>query len=83
MTNNTPDYNDNLAFEPKSADYLNEQRRQSDVLISAIEKCAKLEREVKQLRELLKECRNELQREYTNLGEDDLSLLTKIDEVLK
>lgn len=42
-----------------------------------------LQIECSKLKELLRECRNELQREYTNLGEDDLSLLTKIDEVLK
>ena len=40
-------YNDNLAFEPKSADDLNKQERQSDVLISTIEKCEKLEKQLK------------------------------------
>ena len=39
-------YNDNLAFEPKSADDLNKQGRQSEVLIKAIEKCEKLEKEI-------------------------------------
>lgn len=39
-------YNDNLAFEPKSADDLNKQERQSDVLISAIELCEKLEKQL-------------------------------------
>ena len=47
MSNNTPDYDNNLAFEPKSADDLNEQGRQSDVLISAIERCEKLEKQLK------------------------------------
>lgn len=41
------DYRNNLAFPPKSADDLNEQKRQSDVLISAIEKCEKLEKQLK------------------------------------
>lgn len=56
MSNNAPDYENDLAFEPKSADDLNEQGRESDVLVSALEKCEKLEKEVKQLRELLKQC---------------------------
>ena len=47
MSNNEPDYENNLAFEPKSADDLNEQGRQSDVLISAIERCEKLEKQLK------------------------------------
>ena len=47
MSNNTPDYDNNLAFEPKSADDLNKQERQSDVLISAIERCEKLEKQLK------------------------------------
>ena len=47
MSNNTPDYENNLAFEPKSADDLNKQERQSDVLISAIERCERLEKQLK------------------------------------
>ena len=47
MSNNTPDYENNLAFEPTSADDLNKQERQSDVLISAIERCEKLEKQLK------------------------------------
>ena len=47
MSNNTPDYDNNLAFEPTSADDLNEQGRQSDVLISAIERCERLEKQLK------------------------------------
>ena len=47
MSNNAPDYDNNLAFEPKSADDLNEQGRQSEVLIKAIEKCEKLEKQLK------------------------------------
>ena len=47
MSNNTPDYDNNLAFAPTSADDLNEQGRQSDVLISAIERCEKLEKQLK------------------------------------
>ena len=47
MSNNAPDYENNLAFEPKSADDLNKQGRESDVIISAIEKCEKLEKQLK------------------------------------
>lgn len=36
----------NLAFTPKSADDLNEQHRQSDVLIEALNKCEKLEKQL-------------------------------------
>ena len=46
MSNNAPDY-ENLAFPPTSADDLNEQGRQSEVLIKAIEKCEKLEKQLK------------------------------------
>ena len=46
MSNNTPDYDNNLAFAPTSADDLNKQERQSDVLISTIEKCEMLEKQL-------------------------------------
>lgn len=42
-----PDYENDLVFPPKSADDLNKQERQSDVLISAIERCEKLEKQLK------------------------------------
>ena len=45
MSNNAPDYD--LVFPPKSADDLNKQERQSDVLISTIERCEKLEKQLK------------------------------------
>lgn len=44
------DYYENLAFPPqeiKSQDDLNKQGRESDVLVSTIEKCAKLEKQLK------------------------------------
>ena len=40
-------YEENLAFEPTSADDLNKQERQSDVLISAIERCERLDTALK------------------------------------
>jgi hypothetical protein len=57
MSNNTPDYENNLAFVPASADDLGEQGRQSEVLIKAIEKCEKLEIQLNiVLNILLREC---------------------------
>lgn len=41
------DYENNLAFAPTSADELNEQGRQSEVLIKALEKCERLEEQLK------------------------------------
>lgn len=42
------DYKENLAFPPiGSQDDLNEQGRDSEVLIKAIEKCEKLEKQLK------------------------------------
>ena len=46
MPSDYTDYENNLAFAPKSEDDLNEQGRQSDVLIKALEKCEKLERQL-------------------------------------
>ena len=44
--NNAPDYENDLVFEPKSADDLNKQGRQSEVLIKALEKCEMLEKQL-------------------------------------
>lgn len=86
MTNNAPDYEDNLAFEPKSADDLNKQSRESDVLLWALEKCEKLELEVKQLRALLKECLCDLTKLSGKYGycvaEDTNKIITKIETVI-
>ena len=51
-------YNDNLAFEPKSADDLNKQERQSDVLIKALDKCERLEKQLKIAESWLREIGN-------------------------
>ena len=60
MSNNAPDYENDLVFPPqeiKSQHELSEQGRQSDVLIKAIEKCEKLEIELGiVLNILLREC---------------------------
>ena len=45
--NNELDYKNNLVFEPKSADDLNKQERQSEVIIATIEKCERLEKQLK------------------------------------
>jgi hypothetical protein len=61
MSNNAPDYEDNLVFPPqeiKSQDDLNAQGRQSDVLIKAIEKCEKLEKQLKIAESWLREIGN-------------------------
>ena len=60
MSNNAPDYENDLVFpsqEIKSQDELAERGRKSDVLIAALEKCEKLEKKNHWLKALLKECR--------------------------
>ena len=50
MSNNAPDYENDLVFPPqeiKSQHELSDKGRQSDVLIKAIEKCEKLEKQLK------------------------------------
>ena len=44
--NNEPDYDNNLAFNPSSADDLNKQERQLEVLVTALEKCEMLEKKL-------------------------------------
>jgi hypothetical protein len=61
MSNNAPDYEDNLVFPPqeiKSQDDVKHQdTRSSDVLIKAVEKCEKLEIQLGIIIEiLLREC---------------------------
>ena len=56
--NNAPDYENDLVFPPKSADDLNEQGRQSEVLVAAIEKCEKLEKQLKIAESWLREIGN-------------------------
>lgn len=49
MSNNAPDYKDNLVFPPqevKSQDDVKQDGRQSEVLIKALEKCEKLEKQL-------------------------------------
>lgn len=60
MSNNAPDYENDLVFPPqeiKSQHELSEQGRQSDVLIAEIERCEKLEIQLGIVIEiLLREC---------------------------
>ena len=58
MSNNTPDYENNLVFPPKSADDLNKQERQSDVLVAALDKCEMLEKKLKIAESWLREIGN-------------------------
>ena len=89
MSNNAPDY-ENLVFKPKSADDMNKQERQSDVLISAIERCEILEAENQQLKKLLRECRDKIISDLDNARlcessvdiEDFEYLLNRIDNVI-
>lgn len=62
------DYENNLAFAPTSADDLNEQKRQSEVLISALEK---LEKQLKIATEGLEKYANEGNWESTMYGAKD------------
>ena len=60
MSNNAPDYEDNLVFPPqeiKSQHELSGRGRQSDVLIKALDKCEKLRTQLNiVLNILLREC---------------------------
>ena len=58
MSNNAPDYENDLAFEPKSEDDLNEKGRQSDVLIATIERCERLDTALKIAESWLREIGN-------------------------
>jgi hypothetical protein len=61
MSNNAPDYENDLVFPPqeiKSQHELSEKGRQSDVLIKAIEKCEKLEKQLKIAESWLREIGN-------------------------
>ena len=90
MSNNTPDYENNLAFEPKQTDlvdYINtvksqdelpEQGRKSDVLIKALEKCEKLEKQLKIAKDTLRKYADEP--EYYH---DAVKALEQIEELDK
>lgn len=93
MSNNAPDYENDLVFPPqeiKSQDDLSEQGRQSDVLIKAIEKCEKLEKENQQLKAIkektynydyLSECYSKFIKENQQL-KAQIAKLTEIVGVL-
>ena len=56
MSNNAPDYENDLVFPPqeiKSQHELSEQGRQSEVLIKALDKCEKLEKENNKLKQAI------------------------------
>lgn len=59
--------------------------RKSDVVISAIEKCEKLEQEVKQLRQLLKECKeylSDVDTYCTKNADESYLLITRINAAI-
>jgi phosphosulfolactate phosphohydrolase-like enzyme len=56
MSNNAPDYEDNLAFPPqeiKSQDELLEAGRQTEVLLTTIDECSKLLNQVERLKDII------------------------------
>lgn len=83
MSNNAPDYNDNLAFPPQG-DWSDTQPKittdRTQSTIELVEKFKELTEENTKLKGLLRECRGYI--EYVGyLGVD--TILNKIDEVLK
>ena len=62
MSNNAPDYENDLVFPPQEIKSQHEltrpQERQSDVLIKALEKCEKLEKQLKIAESWLREIGN-------------------------
>ena len=61
MSNNAPDYENDLVFPPqeiKSQDDVKQDGRQSEVLIKAIEKCERLEKQLKIAESWLREIGN-------------------------
>lgn len=77
------DYKENLAFPPiGSQDDLNEQGRDSEVLIKAIEKCERLGKENQQLKELLRRCKYPVILAFNRATEDDADEYCKLwDEI--
>lgn len=53
MTSDYLDYENNLAFAPKSADDLNKQGRTNDVIVTALEECEKLKQQLHTVLEVL------------------------------
>jgi hypothetical protein len=85
MSNNAPDYKDNLVFPPqeiKSQDDIKREGRQSEVLIKALEKCEKLEEEIKRYQSAIMSIEY-----YTDaMGGDRLEMISalgNIDDICK
>ena len=79
------DYHENLAFPPiGSQDDLNEQGRQSEVLIAALEKCEKLEKQLKIAVECLEyygdECLYEYWEKDYEIAQDALAKIKELDK---
>lgn len=81
------DYHENLVFSPKSADDLNKQERQSEVLVSALDKCEKLEKENKELKTKLYniwiECKKSFQEDNERVLIDRLAYILHLSSVFK
>ena len=73
------DYENNLAFAPTSADDLNEQKRDSEVLVAALEKCEKLEKQLNIAVKFLKMIEKNYSEEYNLAGRLSYKALTQIE----
>ena len=89
MSNNEPDYENDLVFPPqeiKSQHELSEQGRQSEVLIATIEKCEKLEKEIIALKkEYQAECirADELEDSLQTSWQDESKLKEQLNIAIK
>lgn len=91
MSNNAPDYEDNLVFPPqeiKSQDDIKHQdARSSDVLIKAVEKCEKLEQKIKGYKQVLACIDSErlptmesINWVFENMLDDEFNLIEELDK---
>ena len=91
MSNNEPDYTDNLFFNPQTEwkgtalDALGKKHARFSyrLLQNKIEENEKLKDENEQLKELLKECKDEIGDDIDDCTDYRIELICKIGEVLK
>lgn len=86
MSNNAPDYENDLVFPPqeiKSQHELSEQGRQSEVLIKAIEKCEKLEKELIRVVSILCLCDGKIDGYYEQTSKEVEKYLAEIGFIIE
>lgn len=87
MSNNAPDYENDLVFPPqeiKSQDDVKHQdTRSSDVLIKAVETCQKLEKELIRVVSLLCLCDGKIDGYYEQTNKDVEKYLTEIGFIIE